>query len=258
MALSTRREAFHVDDIQRGLDDKRTNYQVAYGDWVASSTETFTSGMLVQLDSSGNVVICDGSKRVLGVAKDSKTTSFYATVSDEYIQLNGTTATNLQHSNLFVPTAASDGILVNTAVSGSGTTYAETTDYVVSYTNGTVTRNGAGSIPDGGYVYVTYRYLVTAAELLRDGTNFWNNSDSVSQQNDKMTVIEGPAKIFTAQFDPADDYAIDDELKASDVAGCEGLVTTSGTGTVVGRVIQVPTADDPYLGYELYATAKIS
>jgi hypothetical protein len=260
MALSPRRQAFQVDEFFRGLDHQRTQWQVAYGDWVASSTTTFMSGQLVALDSSGNVVLCTGSGRVLGVAKESKATAFYAIQADERIQLNGVVATTLDHPNVWAPTAGTGGLTVATAVSGGGTTYTEGggDDYTVNYTNGTVVRTGGSTIVDGSYVYVTYRYLVSAAELMRDGSSFWNKDDEVSMQNDKVTVIEGPAKIYTAHFDPADQYAINDELLASDVAGCLGLVTKSGTGSVVGRVIQLPTASDPFLGYELYATAKIS
>jgi len=241
------------------LDDQRTNYAIGYGDWVASATANFVAGQLVMLDASGNVVVAApvaATTRILGVAKESKATAFYAAVVDEYIQLTGVVATNLAHTNLLQDAATTAGVRVATGTAGSGTVFTEGAgdDYVVSYANGTVTRTAGSTIVSASYVYVTYTYLFTAAELLRDGSNFWNKDDSVSQQNDKVTVIEGPAKIFTTAYDPAQLYAVNAILTASTAAEyASGYVTIGGTGTPVGRVIQSPTADDPFLGYELYA-----
>lgn len=261
MALSSRMQAFRVDTYApRGLDDSRTQRGVSYGHWVADASTSFASGMLVALASDGEVIKSTGAGRVLGVAAAHHCTSFYAPVVDEYIQLNGTTATNLAHASLRTGPGGAAGIRVSTAVSGGGTTYTETTHYTVSYTNGTVTRVVVGGgIGDGDWVYVTYSYAVTTTELARDGGNFWLTSDSTSMQANKITVIE-TGKIFTPHFDPHQVYAINDELEAGTTANSlEGLFTKHSTGdTVVGRVIQVPTATDPFLGVELYCPAKIS
>lgn len=252
MALSQYRGAFQVDTIARGLDVKRSQYVEAFGDWVANSTTTFASGMLVSLNNSGEVIRSTGAAgTLLGIAKYNKGTSYYASVVGEYIQLVGTTATNLAHANLRVAAGSVLGVRVAAALTGAAYTEGGGSDYTVNYTNGTITRVGGGTIPAGGYVYVNYQYLLTAAELDADGHNFWNKDDDVTIQGSKVTVIapEG-ALIFTTQYDPHATYAVNDALTAgTTVEVLEGLVTVGGAGAAVGRVVQVPTADDPWLAY---------
>jgi len=252
MALSQYRGAFQVDTIARGLDVKRSQYVEAFGDWVANSTTTFSAGMLVSLNSSGEVIKSTGAAgTLLGIAKYNKGTSYYGSVVGEYIQLVGVVATSLAHANIRSSAGALLGVRVAAAL--TGVAYTEGGDYTMNYTNGTVVRLPApgGTIPDGGYVYVTYQYLLTAAELDADGHNFWNKDDDVTIQGSKVTVIapEG-ALIFTTQYDPHATYAVNDALTAGTTAEVmEGLVTVGGAGAAVGRVVQVPTADDPWLAY---------
>jgi hypothetical protein len=257
MSLSPRRQAFQVGDVHRGLDHQRTQWSVALGDWVANSTATFMSGQLVCLNAAGEVILATGATKVLGVAKESKATAFVAVQADERIQLNALVATNLKHPNVWEPVGGgAGGVTVALQVSG-GTPYTEGggADYVVNYVNGTVVRAAGSTIADGAFVYVTYRYTVTDAEMLRTGSSFWNKDNEVSMQNDKITVIEGPAKIWTAHYDTSAVYAVNAAVYTSPVAGKLGVVTSNAGGgaLIIGRVIQPPTASDPFLGYELYA-----
>ncbi len=257
MALEPRREAFRVDNIARGIDHQRTQYTTAFGDYVATVATTFEAGMLVDLDANGNIVKFAGGAGVpLGFALYNKTTSFYGSVVGEYIQLNGDsvagTATNLAHANVFDYGEAgggADGITVASALTG-GTVYTNATHYILNATNGTVIRtNGTTTITDGQYVYVTYMYALTAQEIADEGHNFWNFDDDVTIQTGKITVITGPATIYTAQYDKSVEYTVGSVITAGVTAdSLEGYVTQAGTGATVGKCIQIPTPADPFLG----------
>lgn len=70
----------------------------------------------------------------------------------EHITLNGTTASALTYTNM------SDVVVTPSNLGTSAQApYTLTTDYTLDTTNGTITRNGGGSIGDGDTVKVTYR-----------------------------------------------------------------------------------------------------
>lgn len=230
-----------------GLDLKRTQYLNDFGNFVADASATFRAGQLVALDTDQEVILSTGAA-VLGVAKMDKTTGRFATVVGEYIQLNGIVATNLAHANLF---AGGGTGTVRVAAALTGAVYTEgVPDYAVNYVNGTVVRTAGSAIPDGGYVYVNYMYALTAADELLEGRNFWLSQDDVTIQDNHVTVITGPATIFTSQFDPAETYDINDVVYAGAAADTlSGYFTLKNTsGIIVGSVFQAPTAADPYLG----------
>ena len=248
MALSALREAFRVDNVARGLDHTRTQYVTAFGDYVANASTTFTAGMLVDLNASREVIISVGAAPY-GWAKYNKNTGFYAAVVGEYIQLNGTTATNLAHANIRPAAGAVAGVRVAAALTGVAYTEGGGSDYTVNYTNGTVVRTGGSTIPDGGYVYVNYQYAMTAQELDDDGHNFWNFDNDVTIQGSKVTVITGEATIFTTAYDSSQTYTVGTALTAGTTAEVlEGMVTVGGGGAAVGTVVQIPTPSDPFLG----------
>lgn len=250
MALEPRREAFRVDTISRGFDHQRSQYNNAFGDYVAAAATTFQAGMLVDLDTNGNVIVSLGAAPY-GWTKYNKNTSFYGVVVGEYIQLNGiVTATNLANANLLnsgVGGAGSLGTRVAAALTGAA--YSEATDYTINYTNGTCIRQAGGVIPDGGYVYVNYQYALTAQELQDDGHNFWNFDDDVTIQGGKVTVITGDAIIYTTMFDTTVTYTVGATITAGVTAdSLDGFVTVGGAGATVGMCVQIPTPSDPYLG----------
>lgn len=231
-----------------GLDLGRCQINQALGVFVADPANTFRAGMAVMRNSSGLIVPSDGSD-FLGVAKWNHATSLVAVAVDEAIALPGTTAVNLKH-----PTVTN--VRVASAVKGGGTVYtAGGTDYTLNATNGTVTRAGGGAITDGQTVYVTYTWAITEADLTQmQGKNFWNNSDEVSQADGRCTVITDAELIFTTQYDTSKNYALTGAT--SDVYASvakPGLFTSDSASSAVfvGRVFQVPTAADPFLGFRL-------
>jgi hypothetical protein len=231
-----------------GIDLKRSQYINDFGNYNASSAASFRAGMLVSLNSSQEFIVCPGANP-FGFAKYDKTTGRYAAVVGERIQLNGTTATNLAHANLF--TGAGGGVRVADAEM-TGSPYTLTTDYTVNSTNGTITRAALSGITDGAYVYVNYMYALTSADEASEGYNFWLSTDDATMQDLRMTVIQPPGIIFTSQYDMTQTYAVNDAIySGASGDALSGYVTKRTTSTVtIGKVFQIPTATDPWLGVD--------
>jgi len=250
MANPERMEVFQVSPRAIGIDLKRSQYNTDFGHYRANTTTTFRAGMLVALNASQEIVK-DVGVNPFGFTKYNKTTAQYAIIVDEYIQLTALVATSLAHATLLTAAGAVAAVRVASAVGGGGTVYTEGggSDYTVNYTNGTVVRVGGSTIVSGSYVYVTYSYQLTADDLDREGHNFWLRENDVTIQANRVTVITGPAIIFTTQYDPSRTYDVNAKVYAGVTAELlEGIVTTSSTGVQIGRVLQPPTAADPWLG----------
>jgi hypothetical protein len=245
--------AFSNKIFREGLDLTRSQIRENLGVFVADPTATFLQGMLVMRNSAGLVVPSNGLD-VLGVAKWNHATSLLAVEVDEAIVLTGTNPSSLKRGNV-------SNLRVASAPAGGGTVYTVGTDYTFSGPNGTVTRVAAGGITSGSTVYVTYTFVIPTQDLYQtQGVNFWNNLDEVSQADGRVTVITDSELLFTTQYDTSRVYTLTgatSNLYASTAAGKEGLFTTdpAGGAKFVGRVMQVPTASDPYLGVRLFKSA---
>jgi hypothetical protein len=168
---------------------------------------------------------------------------------DERVQMAGVGFHNLKHAGLFDAGGAPPLSSVKVTDLTGAVVYARGVDYNVNYINGQVQRIAGFGIADGQIVLVTYQYQVTEQELKFEGRNFWNFINDVDIQGGKITVINDWSIVFTTQFDPAQAYAVNDTLNAgTTAAGLDGLVTKGGAGAYIGKVFQVPTADDPFLG----------
>jgi len=232
-----------------GLDLGRCQITEALGTFVADPANTFRAGMLVMRNAAGLVIPSDGTD-MLGVAKWNHATSMLAAAVDEPVVLTGVIASNLQH-------ALVSNVRVASAVAGGGTVFIDATDYTLNATNGTLTRIALGAIISGSTVYVTYTFQLSASDISQtQGANFWNNLDEVSQADGRVTVITDAAMIFTSQYDTSANFSMTGALSnlfASTAVGKAGLFTSSPAGGAkfVGRVLQVPTAADPFLGLRL-------
>jgi hypothetical protein len=232
-----------------GLDLKRSQYIDDFGNYDANTAAVFRAGQLVQLNAAQEVILDVGAVSPFGVAKFDKTTSRYATVVGEYIQLNGLAATPLAHANLFAAAGGVASGAIRVAAALTGAAYTQDTDYSVNYVNGTITDLGVGIVLNS-YVYVNYQYALTAVDELREGRNFWLSTDDVTIQDERVTVITGRATLFTSQYDQSQTYSVNDALYSGAAAdSLSGYFTKRVTSTfVVGKVFQIPTADDPFLG----------
>lgn len=246
--------SFRSDIHQIGIDLRRSIIRSDPGVFVADPAASFRAGQVLAQNAAGNMVVCDGLGAApinvpFGFAKFTKATQQIASIQDEPIVLNGVVATNLQKSNLF-GTTATVRVANQPLIVAGATTYTEGAlgDYTVNYTNGQITRTAGSTIPDGGTVYVTYKYYVSEADLDFQGRNFFNFLDDVTIQQGRITIITGWSILFTTMFDPSITYAIGNTLTV-DTAAKAGLLTTAAGGRpAIGHVFQLPTADDPFLG----------
>jgi len=227
-----------------GLDLGRSVIGRSLGAYEAEPTATFRAGMLVSRNSSGLIIPSVGADPI-GVAKWNKSLVLKAAIIDEPVTLVATTASNLAHATV-------ENVKV-TDITGV-TTYTVTTDYVINATNGTITRNGTGAITSGQTVLVTYTYQLTETNLEFQGRNFFNFIDDVSNQAGRIAVIQDWSLLFTTQYDTSNAFAVNTLLYSGGgvTSALIGLFSTdSGEGPVVGKVAQVPTASDPFLGVEM-------
>src|SRR3990172_7859190 len=228
--------------FSNGLDLGRTIIGRAGGFYEADPTAEFRAGMLVARNASGLIIPCAGVKP-MGVAKWNKSLFLKAPVVGEAVVLPGVTAHNLKHANV-------ENVRVTSL---AGAPYADPGDYSANTTNGTITRNGAGTIADGETVLVTYTFELSQRDLDFQGRNFFNFVDDVSVNQNRITVINDWSLVFTTQYDTAITYTVNEALYAAGgvTAALAGLFTTDiAEGPYVGNVAQVPTATDPFLGVE--------
>ena len=235
--LASFNPSLHTHGLNLGI----RKAEIVPGYFKCKATETIRQGQLVALNSDGLLISATGSN-VIGVANANKMTLGRAVKADEPIVLNDEDVTNLSRANL-----TSGQLSVFSAVEQGGTKYTITTDYLINETNGTIARVAAGSITDGQTVFVTYSYDMTAADHAREGTNFFNTQDDVTLQENRMSVIMGPAMIFTTEYSKSATYSLTGAT-SSLFCKADGLFTSVDANEYVGRVIQLPSADCPYLG----------
>lgn len=233
--------AFTGQPFPNGLDLGRCVILQDLGIFVADPAASFKAGQMVNKGANGIGVPSDG-KGILGVAKWNKVSTLTSVAVDEEVVLTGTAAQALKHGNVSN---------VKVAKKTDGTAYTVTTHYTVSAANGTVTRVAVGGGPaDGEHVLVSYTYDISSQMLDFQGRNFWNFLDDVTIQDGHITVIVDWSILFTTQYDTAQVYTLTGTgsnlyCGATSLAG---LFTNQSGGDFVGRVLQVPSATDPYLG----------
>jgi len=249
---SPRLGAFQSDVFPRGMDLGRCVILQDVGVYRAADAADFEQGMLVAQDATGNLIKAV-SKHVLGVAKWNKTSVYTAAVVDEVISFPTVTATvELAHATV-------SNLKANTAADQGGSALAVTTDYTLNATNGTMTRvdPGGGGLIVGAATYVSYTYDLATRDLDFQGRNFFNFTDDVSIADGRITVVTDASILFTSMYDTSqNNYALTGTGKnlycGGNTAALAGLFTTdSGEGDFVGHVMQLPTADDPFLGVRL-------
>jgi len=241
--------AFNGTVFKRGLDLGRCVIQEDLGFYVANTTASFEQGSLVAQDANGFIVPAT-SEGVLGVAKWNKTNVFTSVSVDEPIAFATANSTvNLKHP-------AASNLVIRSAPGETGTTYAMTTDYTASLPNGTVTQVSTGAIPLATTVYATYTFQLQTSDLDFEGRNFWNMTDDVTIANSRVTVITEASVLFTSCYDTSRTYSLTGVGKNLYCGGATpalaGLFTNNAAeGKFVGHVIQLPSANDPFLGVRL-------
>lgn len=204
---------------------------------------TWEEGQVATLVESGGEVLVKKYEALsgevpLGIFWFPKATAL-TRVSVETVILTGTDVIPLKHAYIV---SASERV---TNLTGT-TVYVAGTDYTINYTNGTIQRIATGGIPDGATVVVRYRYNVLASELARMPQRFERVPDATLGSG-TITVAEGPAEIFTDQYDTTVGYTVNSNLYANNT----GRITSVSGGPVIGKVIVPPTLGYPLLGLAL-------
>lgn len=241
LGTTSRLAAFTGQVYKKGLDLGRCKINNDEGTFVTTDAATLRAGQFVTMDASGFIVPSTGTG-VIGISKWDKQTLGVSVNVDEAIVLNGTTATNLRRANV-------SNVAVRSAANMGGTLYTGGgTDYTANTTNGTIARVALGAIADGATVYVTYTYNLTDADFEIDGKTFRNQSNNrIQGQENRCVVITGWSRIFTMEYNTSVTYAT---ATSNFKLYCtsEGKASSAAANDLVGRVIQLPTSDDQYLG----------
>lgn len=254
--------AFRGSLYNYGLSLVRCDIRKALGIWKANDSATFRQGQFVMLDATQQVVLTDG-QNVLGVSKWNKITTSQAIQVDEQIVFPsaGSAVTVQKPQSISAVSIRSAPAMGGTQYTGGGTDYSFAT-------NGVITQNGAGAIPTGTVVYITYTYQMLASDNQADGFNFFNSLDDVTLQEDRITVITDWSLLFTAEYDTAQQYTLQGAgsnlyvTGATYANGGAGILTNvaptnyvpasgNGVGRYMGKVIQLPSASDGFLGVML-------
>lgn len=215
---------------------------------------TFREGDVLHWTASGWVISNSKSATVArAIAGCNKATSVIGTVVDEVVVFTGTAVPataevkTLAHANLTSSAVAELGVrgVVST------TLYVLTTHYTCSTTNGTLTNVVApNTITEA--CYVSYSYTKTMAELETEVGLPIDNSLDETLGSGNATVLDGKCRIVTDRFVPGLVYSV---LTTANYVydNGDGRLTSSNAGGAIhlGKVVQVPTAADPYLTVDL-------
>jgi hypothetical protein len=249
--------AFDGQVHKKGLDLARSVIMRELGTEVALGTTTFNGGSIVSRNAAGYIIAATGND-TYGVAKWGKNTFGTSVNVDEAIVLTGiVTPTNLARPNI-------SQLTVRSAPGMAGTVYTEGAgnDYLENTVNGTVLRDAATTIADGATVYCTYTYALADADFDFDG-RFWQNqpADRTAYQEGRITVITDWSRLFTTEWVTGDGLAAAVNSTytltgANSQLYCStgGKFTNDPAGAVdrVGKVYQLPTQQDPFMGVTIH------
>ena len=246
--------AFQSDVFATGLDLNRGEIPRNLGVWRAADAATIRQGQLVGLNTNEQMILYDADVagiELMGFSKfDKLPGTGVAIMVDEAISFAA-----LAGNTTLSRTSGVNNLAIYSAVGRGGTRYVDTLSYTFTAA-GVVTHINPGvpAIPAATTVYATFTHDLVAADYDFQGRNFFNSNDDVTVAEGRLTVIQGPATIFTTEYIINDNWAVGDNVRAlaaGAAAADEGMVTNAGAGTIVGRCIQVPNAADPYLGIQV-------
>lgn len=226
--------------------------------------DDYRSGMVGARAADGSIVVCgssndpDSGVKPVGVLGEDKLTSSLQATSQiqEEITVTNTVGVALAHDAV-VPDSqrvvrVSDTILLVEGAAPGG-------DYDFNDTTGVITTHAGGpnNVVNGDVVLVSYTFkLNDDLEKNFRGVNFKGATDD-TEGSKKATVWKGYGEFETDQFVTSRSYAVGDLLKVTKTAHSmgPGLLTNEAPGasvaaTVCGRVNKVPSASDPFIGFE--------
>jgi len=241
---------------KRGLD-----LGMKEGDWStlghlkAADGTVWRAGQILALDANGLLVVSDGNA-FIGVAMYGKNSgSVIAMAADQAVVFpsSGAVVTMTGFTTI-------TDLVLRSAVQQGGTLYTVTTDYTVQSANGTITHVGAGALVVGTTYYASFSYVPSTSQLDREGRNFWNAEDDVSQWGNFCPVLSSSNLVVsTTEFVkistvPYTLTGVGSNLYCNSTGQ---LTNQTGQGALVGHVLQLPSSDYPYLRCKLNFTARV-
>jgi len=230
--------------------DKKRGYAYNRPFWNVDTNVNIMAGMVAFLTTSGGVVVAttaaSGTVPIGTFWKDRSNGFIRSTVESQTFNANN------------IITVSKGNFLNTTSVkvtnSAGTTTYTQGTDYTLTAANGVVTRVAGGSIAASATVVISYRYTVSSNQVYWDNVSTkWSTGWNYDRQPDdtlgssKITIAAGDAIVFTDQYDVTQTYTLNQQLYSD----ANSLWTNqAGTTSSCGRVVQVPTAADPWLGLQ--------
>lgn len=250
---STRRAATEFKTYPRGINDGTSNFNNARTSGIhqMNLAAQIRSGQMVARAADG-LVLATGLD-VMGVMKHDMVSNSVAVevleqtvLSDAGVQLN---------RNRIVPGSLS----VRVANNLTSAALVVTTNYTINNDTGVLTRAADASTPaDGSTVYVTYAWNLDASMYEFEGRPFhseYGDAQPLSAEG-RAVVIEGSFDLFTSEWEQSRVYNVSGAASnlycnangRFDSTATSGAGGTAGTTQYVGKVIQLPTRDDIYLG----------
>lgn len=235
--------------------DKKRGYAYDRPFHDVDTNVNITAGMVAFLATSGSTTVAttaaSGTVPIGCFWKDSNLTYNRTTVESGTFSNN---TINLSKGNVRGTT------FIKVTNSAGTTTYTQGTDYSVSTTNGVVTRLGGGAIAAGATVVIWYGYTLQNTQVYWDnvstqwtaaGQNYDRQPDDTLGSG-KITVAIGDAQLYTDQYDVTQTYTLNATLYSD---ANSFWTTAAGYTNACGRVISVPTANDPFLGVQQITVA---
>jgi len=230
--------------------DKKRGYAYTRPFWNVDPNVNIQAGMIAFLTTSGGVVVA-----TTAASGTVPVGTFWKDRSNGFVR---STIENLTFNTNNIVTASKGNFLstgnVRVANTAGTTVYNQGTDYTVTTANGVITRIVGGSISASQTVMVSYLYTVSSTGVYWDNVSTkWSTGWNYDRQPDdtlgssKITLVTGDAILFTDQYDVNQTYTLNQQLYAN---AASQWTNQAGTTSSCGRVVQVPTAADPWLGVQ--------
>ncbi len=238
--------------------DKKAGYAYNRPFYDVDTNVNIWAGMVAFLTTSGGVVVA-----TTAASGTVPIGTFWKDRAAGYVRNTIETGT----FNAADQIAVSKGNFLNTVqvkvTNAAGTTaYTQGVDYSVNTASGVVTRLGGGAIVASQSVVIWYMYSLTSTQVYWDnvstrwtaaGQNYDRQPDDTLGSS-KITIAEGDAKLYTDMYDATQTYTLNAALR-SDSSSYWSTGAGAGYSSVCGRVIQVPTANNPFLGVQQITVA---
>jgi len=236
--------------------DKKRGYAYDRPFFDVDTNVAITAGMVAFLTTSGGVTVAttaaSGTVPIGTFWKDSALTYIRTTVETATFGAAGTI-------NLLKGNVRGTGFIKVTNAAGT-VVYTQGVDYSVATANGVVTRLGGGAIVALASVVVWYSYNLQNTQVYWDnvstqwtavGQNYDRQPDDTLGSG-KITVCAGDALIYVDQYDVTQTYTLNAPLYSD---ANSFWTVAAGYTNACGRVISVPTANDPFLGVQQITVA---